>query len=454
MNDKDFKFPFKVKIIKSSRDTYWYSHLIGETYEVFSGNKTYGYCIKNGDCILKDDCEIVKDNIDHNKGFIIGDWYKCSCNDNFYQFNGIKHNKDGEDCFIASAVICPIEPSDNFLVGYNSKGRNNHLVILFNPDNKAPMEEVNKFLPKTTTHKKGTWYEYRHTDGLYYLKCSQDSANNKLYYSEYIKIGGEHSVSSGWYKNKYVTNIELPIHKLQNYLPNGHIDKIPNKPQYEVVHCTSQEEWNSLLEIFNPINVSKSKFSSNYCLVIDAIDQNYIGTHASYDWFKRQNTVFISFADYVIKQRGYDLNGKSNTKIDRNWLIEVTEENKNKVFRWLEDNGESVDRLIYRFSKNWTWIKYNYNFEKWCISEYYFDRTLIHAEELIGKDYSTLNSNFGIRQNSLTITQSFSQKSQDVDKICEDSPREVFIFTTKKKEHAYIKGITTIQLLKQQEITI
>lgn len=54
--------PITVKIIRSTRDSYWYADFIGRNYEVRENGKEYFSMIPNNDtrAILKKDCVIAK----------------------------------------------------------------------------------------------------------------------------------------------------------------------------------------------------------------------------------------------------------------------------------------------------------------------------------------------------------------------------------------------------------
>lgn len=80
--------------------------------------------------------------------------------------------------------------------------------------------------------KEGRWYEYKHPKALFYLKCRK-SDNNRIYYSEYINTEkGNFKMGGHSFDNGYVTNIEVPVEKLQQYLSDDHPDKIKNIMKY------------------------------------------------------------------------------------------------------------------------------------------------------------------------------------------------------------------------------
>lgn len=74
------------------------------------------------------------------------------------------------------------------------------------------------------TFKKDKWYYYRHPEGIYYLK-SKDNSQGRIYYSEYIWVKGHrHYYSERHYDNEHVTDEEVPMEEIKNYLPKDHPD--------------------------------------------------------------------------------------------------------------------------------------------------------------------------------------------------------------------------------------
>ena len=57
----------KVKIVKASNNTYWYSDRIGEIYEVENCSGHRFQLKGNPLTILKEDCEIVDEKKENNK---------------------------------------------------------------------------------------------------------------------------------------------------------------------------------------------------------------------------------------------------------------------------------------------------------------------------------------------------------------------------------------------------
>lgn len=89
--------------------------------------------------------------------FIVGNWYKCSCNTNLYRFHSIKDNK----YFVNDARINPTNKTqgDCDFIGYKEGLIENSLLSYFSPANKADMEIVNIYLPnnQSTNFKVGNW---------------------------------------------------------------------------------------------------------------------------------------------------------------------------------------------------------------------------------------------------------------------------------------------------------
>jgi hypothetical protein len=88
------------------------------------------------------DWEILEfSQLDFEDEFVVGKWYKCLCNDNFYCY---KRSEDGD--FASSSVISP-RGTDGFTKGYNDRGRDSHHISYFQPDNIASLEEIQQYLP-------------------------------------------------------------------------------------------------------------------------------------------------------------------------------------------------------------------------------------------------------------------------------------------------------------------
>jgi len=79
-----------------------------------------------------------------NKGFIIGTWYKCSCNKNYYRFDGYLEDEK----FGHNAVINPLSSTHGYAKpGYTERMSHNSCIEYFSPDNIADLSEIQPFLP-------------------------------------------------------------------------------------------------------------------------------------------------------------------------------------------------------------------------------------------------------------------------------------------------------------------
>lgn len=74
----------------------------------------------------------------------------------------------------------------------------------------------------------GKWYLYKHSTNDFYLRCSKNSINT-LHYSEWISpkefsspFYGKTNGSN--YNNDFVTDIEVSIDKVKEFLPINHPD--------------------------------------------------------------------------------------------------------------------------------------------------------------------------------------------------------------------------------------
>lgn len=149
-----FKVGDKVKIIGNEFDS---CHSIGsvgiideiditdETCSIeideVGGSSDRGTWSKLYDVELVTKAEFVK------KEFIKGEWYTCSCNENFYQFDKLTADREGMSSL---KIINPKEGEVDGVKPYStSEGKNFHLLSLFDPEKLADMNVVNKYLEES-----------------------------------------------------------------------------------------------------------------------------------------------------------------------------------------------------------------------------------------------------------------------------------------------------------------
>jgi hypothetical protein len=92
--------------------------------------------------------EIVsKSEKEVNTKFEVGEWYRCSCNGNYYRFVEIKDNR----FFVNDAQINPTnnKQQDSVKPGYQEKFKEKSLLEYFTDYNPVPLSEIQKYLPKS-----------------------------------------------------------------------------------------------------------------------------------------------------------------------------------------------------------------------------------------------------------------------------------------------------------------
>ena len=155
---------------------------------------------------------------------------------------------------------------------------------------------------------KNKWYSYEHgkegngNENKYYLKTK-----NYNDYCEYIHIDKNyHSLLTASFPVNHMYNTrEATLEEIQQYLPDGHVDKIKTikSSQYEVIHCKTLEEWEFVLsKLENPYNLTKKQFidykkDSGYGL-------NFTNSrlrHCNIEWYKEEGANIYSFEEWCTK---------------------------------------------------------------------------------------------------------------------------------------------------------
>lgn len=157
--------------------------------------------------------------------FIKGEWYICSCNENLYRFNGFLE----KDKFGYNAIINPTDREINFIKpGYTAKVFNKALVEYFDPAKLADKSIIEKFLPKLPSQfEVGKWYKNLGiTNSIAKLHHISD---NKFWHTDHISSGKNFQKGCGNAYYRINLNTELiDLSEIQQYLPEGHPDKISN----------------------------------------------------------------------------------------------------------------------------------------------------------------------------------------------------------------------------------
>lgn len=77
--------------------------------------------------------------------------------------------------------------------------------------------------------KVGIWYLYNHSDQPYYFKCGKEDID-VIHYSEFINpVAKTHSPNGSSFNNEFVTDVEISLEEIQEYLPANHPDRKSNK---------------------------------------------------------------------------------------------------------------------------------------------------------------------------------------------------------------------------------
>jgi len=161
---------------------------------------------------FKDIMPVTGPDSDDVLGFVIGQWYKCSCNNNLYQFDGFLQDRK----WGSSAEINPLDHSHGSAKpGYTKITCHEACVEYFSPTSLADMEVVNRFLPKITMEEIQQVCKEKFPTGCIYKDVEQVGTNVlKKDYTTY-SIHGEHIYAHNGggclYKNgKYAELVSLP----------------------------------------------------------------------------------------------------------------------------------------------------------------------------------------------------------------------------------------------------
>lgn len=259
----------------------------------------------------------------------------------------------------------------------------------------AACVKANKFIPKEEALKKtkfevGKWYKLE----IYNAICKfQRLKNNNFYHTgEVIWLKG---LDYGYHKNygAYFSNInqkiiEVPLEEIQQYLPEGHPDKIKTKPKM----YTDEE----LLEYANKHFVIGTKFISSIsdkgrvreCIFYDA-NQETFGWKIIY--YNGERRVFCNNGMYTrdilnnyvcgnpniySESTGwvkitYDAS-ESEFKLSDKWYVIVTNNNQfNLILNYLIKKG-----YLNKHHTNYTPYKYPFRIGKESKKEGYYDNSI------------------------------------------------------------------------------
>lgn len=154
------------------------------------------------------------------------------------------------------------------------------------------------------THKfeKGKWYKGSPNNFIKFYDLIKKDGYNELHYTEKIE-SREHKIKENYWANNeyenYAKNNPVDLTEIQEFLPEGHPDKI-SQYEYEVVHCKTQEEWDFVIDNFKTrLGVPlKKKYPEYECICVGGADK---GEFCSLDWFKGRNSLIYSFQEWCDK---------------------------------------------------------------------------------------------------------------------------------------------------------
>lgn len=152
-----------------------------------------------------------------------------------------------------------------------------------------------------TKFKKGKWYKYL-GDG-YALRCSKDS-NTEIIYDSYINLTTKkYTEDSNRYNNQYVTNIEIPLSEIRQYLPEGHPDLIEKKSLAgRYVKCKHSDKRYFTTNKYYKI-IEGEEFIKGGVMIVDD-DGDVTSLHDSFDDFELMLEGFIpEVDDFVLPEK-------------------------------------------------------------------------------------------------------------------------------------------------------
>jgi len=141
----------------------------------------------------------------------------------------------------------------------------------------------------------GKWYKYKN----WYLKLGsiEDNIFRASEQIDSLRFTEHSNFNAGFLDSEKVLLTDLT--EIQQYLPDGHVDKV-KKYEYEVVHCTTQKEWDFVIDTLGFDQKRKKDFevygkNKSYCKNIkrDSFSQDL-------DFYKK-NSLIYSFQEWCDK---------------------------------------------------------------------------------------------------------------------------------------------------------
>ena len=188
---------------------------------------------------------------DSNKGFIVGEWYTCRCNKNFYRFHSLN-----DVFFVNDAVINPTsEKHAKSEKGFTERIAKSYLEY-FNPDKKAPLDVVNKFLPKKFDYEVVHCKTQEEWDFVCETLCYKH-ANKHWKKSDYCCINLNEDLSStlDWYENS-----NAKIYSFKEWCNNNGYSFEPVKQEGIDFEELNLEDW---LRETKKLNLSKKELAKH-----------------------------------------------------------------------------------------------------------------------------------------------------------------------------------------------
>jgi len=212
---------------------------------------------------------------------------------------------------------------------------------------------------------KGKWYEIELDKRFKHIFKYEKDAKKDI--SVCLKNGHYSFNSKIWEKSisfDYVmlTEVkELSIQEIQKYLPDNHIDKI-KKYNYEVVHCTTQEEWNFVCQKLGYVKFNNwNTYKEKSC--IDLQTKSFADTtEIAYGNGKAKILSFQEWCDKFNYKPDF-MNKENDFKVG-DWVVCINcraqlynESIENKAFKILEINNNGVsDNYVTGFAKMYPFL--------------------------------------------------------------------------------------------------
>lgn len=147
----------------------------------------------------------------------------------------------------------------------------------------------------------GKWYRINgFKDTKWYARFLHYHEDTKQFlFSEDISIYGNYNNRNGYIllNNKVIIESMKDLSEIQQYLPDGHVDKIvqPKTYDFEVVHCKTKEQFNLVCEKLEYKNIDWNDYRDETCINLKA------RLYSSLSWYNKHNSLVYSFDGWLSK---------------------------------------------------------------------------------------------------------------------------------------------------------